>query len=240
MVHADETGWRLAGAQQYLWLATSALAACFRIDAHRSQAAAKELLGERFGGFVVSERYTGYHWLDVLQQQLCWCHAIRQLVEISERQRTPGKLGKAAREVIAIHRRYLEDGHDLDWLRTELRPLRERIHQLLEQGARGRHQRTANVCAGLLEEYEALWTSCDVKDLEIPLTNNAAERALRHAVLIRKIQGGTQSQQDNRWVERILSIRETLRLQDRPVLDYLIRAATAAHHGQPAPSPLPP
>jgi transposase len=243
LVHADETGWRLAGAQQYLWLAASALAACFRIDPHRSQAAAKELLGENFGGFVVTDRYSGYHWLDVLQQQLCWCHVIRQLVEISERQGAPGRLGKkllkAAREVIAVHRRYLEDDHDLAWLKAELRPLRERIQALLEQGARGRHQRTANFCAGLLEEYDALWTFCDVKDIEIPLTNNAAERALRHAVIMRKVQLGTQSEQGNRWVERILSIRETLRLQDRPVLDYLIRAATAAHHGQPAPSVLP-
>ena len=141
--------------------------------------------------------------------------------------------------MIKIYRRYLEDGHDLDWLREQLAPLRERIQQLLEQGARGRHQRTANFCAGLLEEYEALWTFCDVTDIAIPLTNNAAERALRHAVLMRRIQGGTQSQQGNRWVERILSVRETLRLQDRTVLDYLIRAATAAHHGQPAPSILP-
>jgi hypothetical protein len=58
--------------------------------------------------------------------------------------------------------------------------------------------------------------------------------------LMRKIQVGTQSEQGNRWVERILSIRESLRLQDRPVLDYLIGAATAAHHGRLAPSPLPP
>lgn len=244
LVHADETGWRLAGAQQYLWLASSALAACFRIDPTRSQAAAKELLGEEFGGFVASDRYSGYHWLDVLQQQLCWCHVIRQLVEVSEREGATGKLGKklvkAAREVIKTHRRHLEDDHDLDWLTAELRPLRKRIQELLEQGARGRHQRTANFCAGLLEEYDALWTFCDVRDIAIPVTNNAAERALRHAVLMRRIQGGTQSEQGNRWVERILSIRETLRLQDRPVLDYLIRAATAAHHGQPAPSPLPP
>jgi len=138
LVHADETSWRLSGAQQYLWLASSALAACFRIDPHRSQQAAKELLGEEFGGFVVTDRYVGYHFLDVLQQQLCWCHVIRQLVEISERHGTPGKLGtkllNAAREVIKIHRRYLENGHDLDWLKTELRPLRERIQQLLEQG----------------------------------------------------------------------------------------------------------
>ncbi|MGH8302260.1 MAG: IS66 family transposase [Steroidobacteraceae bacterium] len=243
LVHADETTWRLAGAQQYLWLASSALAACFRIDPHRSTAAAKELLGEEFGGFVVTDRYAGYHFLDVLQQQLCWCHVIRQLVEVSERHGAPGKLGKklvrAAREVIKIHRRYLQEDRDLDWLRVELRPLREQIQGLLEQGARGRHERTANFCAGLLEEYEALWTFCDVQDLQIPLTNNAAERAVRHAVLMRRIQGGTQSQQGNRWVERILSVRETLRLQDRPVLDYLIRAATAAHHGQPAPSLLP-
>jgi transposase len=57
---------------------------------------------------------------------------------------------------------------------------------------------------------------------------------------MRKVQLGTQSEHGNRWVERILSIRETMRLQDRPVLDYLIQAATAAHHGRAVPSPLPP
>jgi len=243
LVHADETSWRLQGAQQYLWLAASALAACFRIDPNRSQAAAKELLGEQFGGFVVSDRYVGYHFLDVLQQQLCWAHVIRQLTELSQRERTPGKLGKQlvklAREVIKTHRRYLENSHDLDWLREHLRPLRERIQQLLEQGARGRHEKTANFCQGLLDEYDALWTFCEVENINIPVTNNAAERALRHAVIMRRIQLGTQSEQGNRWVERILSVRETLRLQDRPVLDYLIRAAAAAHHGQPSPSVLP-
>ena len=243
LVHADETSWRLQGAQQYLWLAASALAACFRIDPARSQAAAKELLGEQFGGFVVSDRYVGYHFLDVLQQQLCWAHIIRQLTEVSQRKRTPGKLGKQllklAREVITTHHRYLQDGHDLDWLRQQLRPLRERIRQLLEQGTRGRHEKTANFCQGLLDEFDALWTFCEVENIDIPLTNNAAERALRHAVIMRRIQLGTQSEQGNRWVERILSVRETLRLQDRPVLDYLIRAAAAAHHGQPSPSVLP-
>jgi transposase len=241
-VHADETGWRLKGAYQCLWVASTALAACYRIDAHRSQQAAKELLGEEFGGFVISDRYVGYHWLDVLQQQLCWAHAIRQLVALSERQGAPGKLGRklldAAREVIKTHRRYLQDDHDLDWLRAQLAPLREQIQTLLEKGARGRDQKTANFCAGLLEEYNALWTFCDVQDLQIPITNNAAERALRHAVILRRVQGGTQSDHGSRWIERIISIRETMRLQDRSALDYLIQAAKAWHAGQPAPSPL--
>ena len=61
-VHVDETTWRLRGAQQWLWVAASALVACYRIDPTRSQAAAKELLGEEFGGFVISDRYTGYHF----------------------------------------------------------------------------------------------------------------------------------------------------------------------------------
>lgn len=244
LVHADETSWRLSGAQQYLWLAATALTACFRIDPKRSQKAAKELLGEDFGGFVVSDRYVGYHFLDVLQQQLCWAHAVRQLVELSQRERTPGRLGKQllklARKVIHTHHRYLKEGQDLARLRAELTPLRERIEELLAQGARGRHVKTANFCAGLLEEYEALWTFCDVEGIDIPLTNNAAERAIRPAVLMRKIQNGTQSEQGSRWVERILSVRETLRLQDRSALDYLIRAASASHHGQLAPSLLPP
>jgi transposase len=243
-VHADETGWRLRGAYECLWVATTALAACYRIDPHRSQAAAQELLGEEFGGFVICDRYVGYHWLDVLQQQLCWAHAIRRLVALSERQGQPGKFGEqllgAAREVIRIHRRCLQEDHDLDWLRAQLQPLGKRIETLLEQGARGRDQKTANFCAGLLDEYDALWTFCDVEDLQIPITNNAAERALRHAVIFRRVQGGTQSDQGSRWIERILSIRETMRLQDRSVLDYLIRAATAWHAGQPTPSPLPP
>ena len=56
---------------------------------------------------------------------------------------------------------------------------------------------------------------------------------------MRKLQGGTQSDRGSRWIERIQSVRETCRLQDRPALDWLIAAATAAHHGSPVPALLP-
>lgn len=242
VVHADETGWRLAGAQQWLWLGASALAACYRIDPSRSQAAAKELLGEDFGGIVVSDRYAAYHFLDVLQQQLCMCHVIRQLVELSEREGATGRRGtelvEAARGAIGVHRRYLEEGHDRAWLRTELEPLRSRIRALLEQGARGHNRRERSLCGALLEEYEALWTFCEVPGVEP--TNNVAERALRPAVIMRKTQLHTVSEQGNRWIERILSVNETCRLQGRAVLDYLVEAADAAHRGVTAPSLVPP
>jgi transposase len=237
-VHADETSWRLRGETNWLWVAASALMACYRIDPARSQAAAKELLGEDFGSFIITDRYAGYHWLDVLQQQLCWCHAIRQFVSVSERDGAPGRLGekllKDAREVIAAHREYLQDGHDLGWLHARLEPYREHIKTLLETGVRGRHLKTRRFCAGLLDEYDALWTFCEVPG--ISPTNNVAERALRHGVLLRKIQLGTQSDNGNRWIERICTVRETCRLQGRSALGYLQTAATAAQHRQPIPS----
>ena len=143
-----------------------------------------------------------------------------------------------SRQVFATHRAYLEGGHDLDWLATELRPLRDRLHALLEQGTRGHNRRERRLCAGLLAEEQALWTFCEVPGIDP--TNNAAERAVRHAVIMRKVQLGTQTERGSRWVERICSVRETCRLQGRSALDYLIEAAIAAHNRVPAPSLVPP
>lgn len=241
-VHADETGWRLGSAQQWLWLAATSLYACYRIDPSRSQAAAKELLGEDFGGIAITDRYAAYRFLDVLQQQLCWCHLARQFTELSERDGATGRRGtellKASREVFAAHRAYLEGGHDLARLAAELAPLRGRLHALLEQGVRGHNRRERRFCAGLLAEEQALWTFAEAPGIDP--TNNAAERALRHAVIMRKVQLGTQSGRGSRWVERICSVRETCRLQSRSVLDYLIEAAVAAHNRAPVPSLVPP
>ncbi|MCA1678206.1 MAG: transposase [Actinobacteria bacterium] len=70
-------------------------------------------------------------------------------------------------------------------------------------------------------------------------TNNAAERALRHAVILRKVSLGTQSERGNRWIERACSIRESCRLQHRPVIAYLIDVATAAQQRRPIPTLVP-
>jgi transposase len=99
VVHADETTWLTKGDPCLLWVAAAAPTVCFRIDPRRTQEAAKRLLGADFGGFVVSDRYVGYHWLDVLQQQLCWSHLTRQLRSLSERRGAPGALGARLLEV---------------------------------------------------------------------------------------------------------------------------------------------
>jgi len=241
-LHADETSWRLAGATEWLWVAATSLYACYRIDPARSRAAAKELLGCDFGGIAITDRYAAYGFLDLLQQQLCLAHVIRQFVELSERRGATGRRGAelaaATREAIGAHRRYLAEGRDLAWLGGELAPLRDRIRALLEQGARGHNRRERRFCAGLLAEEQALWTFSEVTGVDP--TNNAAERALRHAVIMRKVQLGTQSARGSRWVERICSVRESCRLQGRSSLGYLVEVATAAHDRRPAPSLVPP
>ena len=70
-------------------------------------------------------------------------------------------------------------------------------------------------------------------------TNNAAERALRHGVLWRHTSFGSHSAEGSRFAERLLTVRDTLRQQQRNVLDFLTLACYAALRNQPEPSLLP-
>ena len=70
-------------------------------------------------------------------------------------------------------------------------------------------------------------------------TNNAAEQALRPAVLWRKGSFGTQSAGGNAFVTRLLSVAATCRQPQRSLFDYLTAVCTAAQQGQPCPSLLP-
>jgi hypothetical protein len=63
-------------------------------------------------------------------------------------------------------------------------------------------------------------------------TNNRAKRALRFAVLWRKIMQGTYNEKGDRWVERILSLRETCRLRGVPTFPIFVEAVTCSSNGQ--------
>jgi transposase len=83
----------------------------------------------------------------------------------------------------------------------------------------------------LLREMDSLWVFLAQHGVEP--TNNRAERALRCGVLWRKRSLGTASEKGNRWVERILSLRETGRLHARTTYTVLVEAMTSLFHGQP-------
>ncbi len=237
---ADETSWRQAGDPRWLSVAAAVDAALFQITTRRDRDATRALLGDDPDGVIVSDRYSVYLYIDAAKRQLCLAHILRDFVALGERAGAPGRLGRKLQrclaDVFTILNEPERDREDLTALRADLASCRQQLQTRLEQGGRGRDERTARFCAGLLERYDALWTFTRVPG--VPATNNTAERALRHGVLWRKTSYGTQTDHGNRAVERLLTIRETCRLQRRRLHTYLTDAITAHHHGQSVPAPL--
>ena len=193
VVHADETGHKQAGYRHWLWLAVAGAVAVFQAAASRSAQAARAVLGERFAGILVSDRYGGYAWVETARRQLCWAHLLRDFTKIAERSGESGRIGD---ELVACTQRMFRFWH---WARDgtlsrsmftcHMRFLRHRIEALLQQGAQVRHAETARTCRHILRLRQALWTFVDMSGVEP--TNNTAERALRSFVIWRKISFGT-------------------------------------------------
>jgi transposase len=111
--------------------------------------------------------------------------------------------------------------------------MRLMVRSSLERGAVCACPKTATTCGELLRLWDCLWTFTRVEGVEP--TNNAAERALRHAVIWRRISGGTDSEDGSRFVERMLSAVATCRQQGVDVLEYLTRCHRARLEGWAAP-----
>jgi transposase len=67
-------------------------------------------------------------------------------------------------------------------------------------------------------------------------TNNASERALRHAAICCTLSFGTRSAQGSRFVETMLTIAETCRQPSRQVLDVIADAVRHSRARQPTPT----
>jgi transposase len=241
VVHADETGWREQRKKAWLWVAVTTCVTVFLIRTRRWAEAAKDLLGESFAGLLVSDRWSGYKWVRGKMRQLCWAHLLRDFHKIAERSGWASELGGLL----------IERTHDLfrEWWRLKrgdiqratfqayANQVRGSILMLLQEGAVRGDALTKGTCLELLKLERSMWTF--VRREGVDPTNNAAERAVRHAVIWRKTSFGTQSKSGSRYVERVLTAVATLRQQKRNVLKYLTAAVEAHILGQPAPSLLP-
>src|SRR2546429_9893594 len=119
-----------------------------------------------------------------------------------------------------------------------LEPVMSRLQRVLLEGAiLGEDTTVATFCENLLALEPALWTFAHTEGVEP--TNNFMERLLRRAVLWRKRSFGCVSTTGCRFVERILTVVQTRRLQGQRVLDYLHDAVAAHRAGQPCPQLLP-
>ena len=237
--NTDETGWRQANQKRWLWMAATQTMACFKICAGRGRGALSELLGEVIQGVVCSDRWSAYHSLDLAFRQLCWAHLQRDFQKWLDRGGEAGLVvGQAglesARQLFAWWRDFRQKRIDRAGLQAALIPVQEQLRALLEGGASSDDVRVGRFCRNVLAVYPALWTFARVEGVEP--TNNHAERTLRRAVIWRKVSFGNHSDAGCRFTERILTVVQTLRLQQRPVLDYLRQALLA--HRTDGPSPL--
>jgi len=112
-----------------------------------------------------------------------------------------------------------------------IRAIQAAMWERVEPGQRQKHT-LGSLCADLVPRWDALWTFLDVEGIEP--TNNAAERALRPAVLWRKGCFGTQSEAGSRFVARMLTVSTTCPQHARPLFPYLVDAVTAYWANQPA------
>lgn len=235
--NVDETGWRLPEKDGWLWTAVSRLATCFRLHPSRGHDGLRAVVGPKYQGIVTSDRLSTYGLLPDGQRQLCWAHLLRDVRGLDELYGSETVWAQAvvavANDLFRLWHLYKGGWLDRCQLQHALIGIQFRLRDHLVAGVSSAYPKVATFSRELLKHWEALFTFARVEGVEP--TNNAAERALRHAVLWRKGSFGSRSEEGCRFVERMLSVRATCVQQGRNLFAFLTEALSAAWAGRPAP-----
>ncbi len=237
MKNTDESARSEKGQKRWLWTAATATVAFFVIHLRRSFAGLQALLGETIIGIICSDRWSAYSKLPLKLRQICWAYLKRDFQKLVDRGGPAEAIGRVGLEVLdclfADWGAFRRGKLDRPGLQARLDPTARELQGILEQGRSCADSKAATFCFNLLALYPAMWLFAVIEGVEP--TNNHAERILRLGVLWRKNAFGCHSPAGCRFVERMLTVVQTLRLQKSPVLDYLHRAIVAHRAGLPAP-----
>ena len=236
-LNMDETGWRLQGHKRALWGAFTSKHAVLRIAESRHEDQARELLADTTA-IVTSDRWWAYSHLPLARRQVCWAHLRRDFQAHAEGIGAEKEFGQAGLKIcdelfwsweIYQHTRERKE------LKRRIRRVRRELKPILRQysGKAPRYKHTRGMAKNLLKVWPALWTFADKRGVEP--TNNHAERALRSAVIYRKLSLGSQSENGEKRIARLLSAHTTCRLQGRSLHEYLADLLAATARGDPAP-----
>lgn len=240
VAHADETSFPEKNKKGWLWTASTALVAFFLHDRFRNREAAQRLLGA-FLGVLVVDRWVSYRHHAKRLRQICFAHLKRNFQELVDRGKPAAELGRAGLEAIEsiylLWHEYEEGRVSFESLRRRVSPIRLKLFRALTRGESCPDEKAAAMAKDLITLFPCLWTFTRHKG--VPLTNNLAERRVRPAVLWRKGCFGTQSDRGSRFVERVLTVVQTLKLQGRCSVEFIEQAIRAARTGRRPPRLLP-
>jgi IS1 family transposase len=228
-VHLDETPWYQKGVFCWLWVAISKHTAIYRIGT-RKKAELLHLITAAFLGWLITDGYGAYR--SHSKRQRCLAHLIRKAVALT------GAVDKNAQKTGEWFLRELrglikgmaqgEDG------RKECRPILARLKRACNLGSKSDHAKLKALANEILNDWDAVVAF--VKNPGLPATNNEAERALRWAVMYRKITFGTRTIEGSRSYTALISVIETCRLRGIEPWDYVAMAIAQGRKGLAPPS----
>ena len=241
--NADETAIGMKnGKQGWLWVLVTPFAVLFRLFSGRGQKYASILLG-CFEGILTSDRWNGYNRYPKEKHQLCWAHLLRDFKAMTESGADGEAIGtalrKEARAMFRLWHRFKKWKSNqerkgikvsMTVLESQMKAIRDRIKVLLEEGKK----RGVPKCGPILKLEPQLWVFTKKEGIEP--TNNVAEQNIRPAVLWKKRSFGVESERGGQYVEAMLSIKMTARLNGVSLAKFLREMILAFRSKAPAPS----
>jgi len=239
LIHADETSHNEAGSPLWLWVFISASTALFLIGRRTKEIFNNlfDTLAPEFNGFLMTDGYKLYR--SYLKRLRCWAHLLRKAKGLedsySKTSRNQGKqVFDTLNELIkAVYQaREGPDEGKVSILETHQKQLKN-LRQVCDLMSASPHKKTRELGRELLNDWETIF-----RVLEYPLwplTNNEAERALRHWVVLRRITQGTRSDQGSRALALFASVFVTCRLRHSSPLLYIRDAIKMRRQGEDVP-----
>ena len=209
--YVDETGWRINGKNNWLWIFINDEVALYIVRKRRNHKVPYELLGNQEGKTVVSDRLISY---DEFQKksgcdhQICWTHLLRNSKDLAEHYSEAKYIHKRMK---FIYRKAKENKTSKDELLNWIDLIASRRYRSTEV-----YKFVKSICR---KHREDLFRFVD--NPKIGSTNNLAERGLRHAVVIRKISNGSRSENGAETTCRLLSVLQTAKLQSKDYINFM-------------------
>jgi transposase len=227
-LNIDESPHKQGALKTWLWVFVAKTFTVFALRHSRKAQEMSDHLGQGFAGVVGCDRAKMYFSLQ--RVQWCWAHLRRDFQALidsddSQAKRLGQDLLREGEAMFVLWHRVRDGTLSRRGFQRAMQPLRQKVESLLLRGVFSGNPRFTGMCDELHRGRTNLWTFVDVQGVEP--TNNAAERALRHAVIWRKLSFGTQSNSGSRFVETMLTVIETCRKQGRCAFDYVTQAIQA-------------